>query len=222
LNSKNHRNRDNQREKGFIIRGMRVQAWLFLMIGFGIGFAGLYTWTKQRAPDVVRATPMAVDPHVPTELAGGRGAGDAVPSVDMARVQELRAKIQGNPEDFDSLVELANINFDQQLFDDAIELYRRALQLRPDAVNVRTDLGTAMFYERRFDDAIAEFNVALKQNPTDAQTLFNLGVAMLQGKNDPQAALRYWEKLVETNPGHPQTSFVQEQIRQLKEQQAQQ
>ena len=32
---------------------MRLQAWLFLVIGFAIGFGGLYTWTKQRAPDVV-------------------------------------------------------------------------------------------------------------------------------------------------------------------------
>ena len=52
----------------------------------------------------------------------------------------------------------------------------------------------------------------------DAQALFNLGVAMLHGKNDPDSALKYWEKLVETNPGHPQVPFVKEQIRQVKEQ----
>jgi len=50
--------------------------------------------------------------------------------------------------------------------------------------------------------------------------LFNLGVAMLHGKNDPQGAMQYWEKLLETNPNHPQAAFVKEQIKKLKEQQA--
>jgi len=108
------------------------------------------------------------------------------------------------------------MNFDQQKFDESIRLYQQALEVRPDAVNVRTDAGTAMFYQKRFDDAIAQFQQVLKQSPTHAQTLFNIGVALLHGKNDPKAALMYWERLVETNPDHPQTEFVKEQIRQLK------
>src|SRR5947208_16676491 len=104
-----------QRHKGAkadIISGMRVQAWLFLLIGFAIGFGGLYTWTKQRAPDVVRATPLPVDPNVPTDLSGSNRSSAAssseppAPAVDMARVQELTSKIKQNPKDFDSIVEL--------------------------------------------------------------------------------------------------------------------
>ena len=86
-------------------------------------------------------------------------------------------------------------------------------------MTVRTDMGTAMFYLNRYDDAIAIFKQTLVSNPNDAQTLFNLGVAMLHGKNDPQGALQYWDKLVETNPNHPQAQFVKEQIKKLREQQ---
>jgi len=205
---------------------MRVQAWLFLLIGFAIGFGGIYTWTKQRAPDVVRALPLDVDPNVPTDLsAGGNPAAQsepATPPVDMARVKELSDKIKQNPKDFDSIVELGNMNFDQKSYDDAIKLYKKALEIRPDAVNVRTDMGTAMFYENHYDDAIATFQEVLKSDPTNAQALFNLGVAMLHGKNDPVSAVKYWEKLVETNPNHPQAAFVKEQIQKLKEQQKKQ
>ena len=84
---------------------------------------------------------------------------------------------------------------------------------------MRTDMGTAMFYENHYDDAIAEFQKTLKADKNNAQALFNLGVAMLHGKNDPKGALVYWEKLVETNPNHPQAAFVREQILKLKEQQ---
>jgi cytochrome c-type biogenesis protein CcmH/NrfG len=204
-----------------IIQGMRVQRWLFLLIGFAVGFAVLYTWEKQRAPDVVRALPLEVDPNVPTQLppqTPGASAEPAAPPVDMARVKELTEKIKQSPRDFDSIVELGNLNFDQKNYDDSIKLYKEALAIRPDALNVRTDMGTAMFYLNRYDDAIATFQEVLKTQPNDAQALFNLGVAMLHGKNDPKRALEYWEKLVETNPNHPQTAFVREQIKKLKEQ----
>src|SRR2546421_3316235 len=99
---------------------MRLQAWLFLLIGLAIGFGGVYTWTKQRAPDVVRALPLDVDPNVPTNLSGGNPASAAAssepapPPVDMARVKELSDKIKKNPKDFDSIIELGNLNFDQK------------------------------------------------------------------------------------------------------------
>jgi cytochrome c-type biogenesis protein CcmH/NrfG len=195
---------------------MRLQRWLFLLLGFAIGFGVLYTWTKQRAPDKVRAMPLAVDPNVPTDLSAAR---ESAPPVDMARAQELSAKIKQNPRDFDSIVELANLNFDQKNYGDAVNLYKTALEVRPDALNVRTDMGTAMFYQERFDDAIAEFQQVLQSDPKNAQALFNLGVTMLHGKNDPKRALEYWERMIATNPNHPQAAFVKEQIQKIKEQQ---
>jgi len=194
---------------------MRLQRWLFLLLGFAIGFGVLYTWTKQRAPDKVRAMPLPVDPNVPTDLSAAR---ESAPPVDMARVKELSAKIKQNPHDFDSIVELANLNFDQKNYGDAVNLYKTALEVRPDALNVRTDMGTAMFYQERFDDAIAEFQQVLQSDPKNAQALFNLGVTMLHGKNDPKRALEYWERMIATNPNHPQAAFVKEQIQKLKEQ----
>ncbi len=195
---------------------MRLQRWLFLLLGFAIGFGVLYTWTKQRAPDKVRAMPLPVDPNVPTDLSAAR---ESAPPVDMARVKELSAKIKQNPHDFDSIVELANLNFDQKNYGDAVNLYKTALEVRPDALNVRTDMGTAMFYQERFDDAIAEFQQVLQSDPKNAQALFNLGVTMLHGKNDPKRALEYWERMMATNPNHPQAAFVKEQIQKIKEQQ---
>jgi cytochrome c-type biogenesis protein CcmH/NrfG len=194
---------------------MRLQRLLFLLLGFAIGFGVLYTWTKQRAPDKVRAMPLSVDPNVPTDLSAAR---ESAPPVDTARVQELSAKIKQNPRDFDSIVELANLNFDQKNYGDAVKLYKTALEVRPDALNVRTDMGTAMFYQERFDDAIAEFQQVLQSDPKNAQALFNLGVTMLHGKNDPKRALEYWERMIAANPNHPQAAFVKEQIQKLKEQ----
>ena len=196
---------------------MRVKSLIFLLVGFAIGFAGIYTWTKQRAPAVVKATPLPVDPNIPTEALNNPGEPPP-PPVDEKRLKELADKIKENPKDFDSIVELGDMNFDQRNYDDAIQLYKKALDLKPDAVNVRTEMGTALFYQKHFDEALATFKDSLRASPNDAQTLFNLGVVMLHGKNDPQGALQYWQQMVDSNPNHPQTAFVKEQIKKIKEQ----
>ncbi len=201
---------------GGIIRGMRKQAWLFLVIGFAIGFGVLYTWTKQRAPEVVRAMPLPVG--TAGQQAPSFPAEQPPPPVNMARLRQLQEEIKTNPKNYDALVELGNTQFDQKNFNDAIDLYTKALEVRPNEVNLRTDLGTALFYANRFDEAIATFKKSLEISPNHPQTMFNIGVALVHGKNDPQGALQYWEKMVETNPNDPQINIVKEQIRILKEQ----
>jgi cytochrome c-type biogenesis protein CcmH/NrfG len=195
---------------------MRNQAWAFLLVGFAIGFGVLYTWTKQRAPEVVRAMPLPAG-------AAGQGISSEPPEpppppIDLARVRQLQEELQKNPGNYEALVELGNIQFDQKDFKQAIDLYTKALNVRPDDINLRTDLGTAMFYDNQYDAAIAQFKKSLETNPTQPQALFNIGVVLIHGKNDPQGALQYWEKLVETNPNYSQINIVKEQIRIVKEQ----
>ena len=193
---------------------MRNQAWAFLLVGFAIGFGVLYTWTKQRAPEVVRSMPLPAG----TASQRASSAEPPPPPIDMARVRLLQDELKANPKNFEALVELGNVEFDQKNFKQATDWYTKALDIRPDDINLRTDLGTAMFYDNRFDDAIAEFKKTLETNPAHPQALFNIGVALVHGKNDLQGALKYWEKLVETNPNYPQINIVNEQIRIVKEQ----
>lgn len=195
---------------------MRRQAWAFLLVGFAIGFGVLYTWTKQRVPDVVRAMPLPAG--TASQRASSAPAEPPPPPIDMARVQLLQDELKANPKNVEALAELGNIQFDQKNFKQAVDWYNKALDVRPDDVNLRTDLGTAMFYDNRFDDAIAEFKKTLETNSGHPQALFNIGVALVHGKNDLQGALQYWEKLVETNPNYSQINIVKEQIRLLKEQ----
>src|SRR5205823_7978347 len=71
-----------------MIEGMRAQSLIFLLVGFAIGFAGIYTWTKQRAPAVVKATPLPVDPNIPTEALNNPGEPPP-PPIDEKRLKEL-------------------------------------------------------------------------------------------------------------------------------------
>src|SRR5262245_24500497 len=192
---------------------MRASALAFLFVGFGIGFAILYKVMEHRAPEMARPLPT----FTPSSSSGS--ASTARPPLDTARLSALEDTIKKDPKNFDALVELANMQFDQQSYDDAASFYKKALEVRPTDVSVRTDLGTALFYSRRIDEAIAELRKSLELNPTHPQTLFNLGVALLDGKRDSKGAIEAWEKLVATNPDFPQIALVKQQIEALREQQ---
>jgi cytochrome c-type biogenesis protein CcmH/NrfG len=192
---------------------MKKGSLLYLVIGFVVGFAALYYWTKYREPQIVSATPL------PIAVPGAQGdtsQGPPPPPVDMAQVRQLQERIQANPSDYDALVQLGNIHYDQRNYADAEGLYKRALAIRGDDLDVRTDLGTMLFYLNKYDEAITELSAVLAKNPTHGQALFNMGVVQLHGKNNPQAALQAWEKLAETNPNFPQIEAVKEQIQKLK------
>src|ERR1051326_4364288 len=196
-------------------RCMRRDSWAFLIAGFAVGFAVLYFWTKQREPQIVNAMPARL------LLPSASGPPDSAPQeqtppVDMAEVQKLQDRVKANPNDFEALVGLGNVDFDQKNYAEATTYYQKALAVRDD-LNVRTDLGTMLFYSNHYDEALTELKKVLAVQPNHAQALFNMGVVFLHGKNDPQSALQAWQKLVDTNPDFPKLDAVKQQIEMLKQ-----
>lgn len=132
-------------------------------------------------------------------------------------VAPLLASLQSNPNDFDTLVKLANIYYDGQQFPDALKYYERALNIHPENPDVLTDYGTSFWYTGNPDKAIEEFQIALKYQPGRASTLFNLGIVRWQGKNDPKGAVQAWEELLRTNPDYPEKQKLLEFIDRAKQ-----
>src|SRR5438067_13868742 len=101
-------------------RGMRAQVSVFLLVGFVVGFAGVYTWEKQRAPAIVRATPVPVAPNVPADVSAGKSASEPQPPPRyLERVKELTSKLKQDPTDFESIVELGSTTCTQKTSADA-------------------------------------------------------------------------------------------------------
>ena len=136
--------------------------------------------------------------------------------VDQA-VAPLLVALKTNPDDFNSLVQVANLYYDGRQFPDAVKYYQLALKGQPTNADVLTDLGTALWYTGDADGAIAEFQKALKYRPDYPGTLFNLGVVRWQGKMDPKGAVEAWEQLLKFNPNYPQKQEVQDYIDKAKQ-----
>lgn len=136
--------------------------------------------------------------------------------IDQA-VAPLLATLKNNPDDFNSLVQVANLYFDGRQYPEAIQYYRLAVKNQPTNADLLTDLGTSIWYTGDADGAITEFQTALKYRPDHPGTLFNLGIVRWQGKLDPKGAVQAWEQLLKLNPNYPQRQEVQEYIDRAKQ-----
>ncbi len=133
-----------------------------------------------------------------------------------AQTKPLQQRLDANPKDVGTLVELGNIYFDASQWPAAIDYYTRALNEKPSNPDVRTDMGIAYFYSGDPDRALKEFDHALKDDPRHAQTLFNVGVVKLNGKNDPKGAIAAWESLLKIDPAYRDRAKVESLLAEAK------
>jgi len=103
--------------------------------------------------------------------------------------QYYRDRLDKNPSDFDGLVNLGNLVFDDgRRFLEAVDYYRGALAVKPDDADVRTDMGIALLGLGRRHEAIQAFQQAIVDRPDHALAHFDLGVALAQ-QGDVQPAI---------------------------------
>lgn len=77
----------------------------------------------------------------------------------------------------------------QRMWKDAVEAFRKALELNPYFVDVRNDLGTALVLSGKREEGRKEFLTAFSDatNPTPEISSRNLGQSYLEDKNYPEA-----------------------------------
>jgi Flp pilus assembly protein TadD len=104
--------------------------------------------------------------------------------------------LETTPDNFNTLVQVANLYYDGRQYPDAVKYCRLAVKSQPTNADVLTDLGTSLWYTGDVNGAIAEFQPALKYRPDHPGTLFNLGIVRWQGKLDPRGAIEAREQLL--------------------------
>ncbi len=152
-------------------------------------------------------------PHAfPNSPGHSRGSSQGL----ITRIDGMRERLKKDPRDLEALIFLGNANFDIQRFDQARDLYLKALEVDPINVYVRTDLASCYRNLGDFDRAIRELLKVLEIQPTHENGLYNLGVIFLNDKNNPEEAVRYWQAFVDQHPQHSMASGLIQRIEELK------
>ena len=158
-----------------------------LIVGWIIG-----TQQAPARPFAPAAAPVAQAP------AGAPPAAAA--AFDEAQATALRNIAEKDPANVQSRVQLGNMHFDAERYQDAIQWYEAALTLNPKDVSVSTDLGVCFYYTNQPDRAIRQMEESLRIDPRHTKTLLNLGIVKAFGKQDLAGAAAAWEEVIRIAP----------------------
>jgi tetratricopeptide (TPR) repeat protein len=179
---------------------LKTEAIAFALAGVLFGLiAGWIIGTQQAASSSSAALEQAAARQAPAQEPVRQQ-----PILDEAKVTAYKSAAQQNPSNPEPKVQLANLYFDAERYEDAIEWYTAALKLLPKDVDVSTDLGVSYYYTNQPDKALAQFDQSLKINPTHTKTILNVGIVKAFGKQDLPGAEAAWQQVLKLSPDSPE------------------
>jgi len=148
------------------------------------------------------APPLAGQPQQPPM--GGRTNAAADPQL-MEQARHLEAMLAQDPNNYDNLVHMGNLQYDMGSYVKAREFYERARAIRDDSPDLLTDLGVC-YRDADPKKALEMFTLAAAKSPSHWQSRFNSMVVLYNDLKDVAGARRQLEELKRlqaTMPGIP-------------------
>jgi len=158
-------------------------ATIGILVGFIIGFmfASSMSQRMATAPANAQSQNLPAD-HPPVTTGAGNTPGQMQPEV-MAQIDKARQA----PDDFEAQFKAAELYYQIQRFDSAIEFLLRANKLRPDDYQVMVALGLVNLDAAHYDVSEKWYRAAYAKKKDDIAVLAGLCAATL-GKGDAKAA----------------------------------
>ena len=161
-----------------------------------------------------------VEPEIVAEMAAPPAAETpsppAVPPVDETRAADLRQAAEQAPADVQVRIDLGNLYFYAQRFEEAVPWYEAVLAREPEAVDVSTDLALAYYYLEDTDRALAQFDRSLEIDPAHPKTFLSIGMVRAFGNRDLDGAMAAWEEVVRVAPGSSEALAATEALESLR------
>lgn len=174
-----------------------------VLIGFFVGYAlgqrvpaARQTAGAMRADDphagVPGAPPLSGMPQQPP--GGGRSMAAANPQL-LELVRELERLLAADPNNYDHLVQMGNVQYDLANWPKAVEFYEKARAVRDDSADVMTDLAVAYRESGQPAKAIELLDRAADLSVAHWQSRYNAAVVRLFDLNDIAGAKEELAKL---------------------------
>lgn len=152
----------------------------------------------------------------PAQQAQAAAPAQTAAPLDEARAAELRSQAERSPTDAATRVQLGNMYFDAERFEEASRWYEAALKIDPRNVNASTDLGITYYYRNQPDLALEQFQRSLDIDPKHSKTLLNVGIVRAFGKQDLAGAAKAWQQVLEVAPDSPEAGAARQALEGLR------
>jgi tetratricopeptide (TPR) repeat protein len=121
-------------------------------------------------------------------------------------VQEAIEKARAAPDDYEAQLKAAEMYYQVQRFDGAIEFLKRAGELKPDDYETIVNLGNAYFDAKKYEDAERSYSAALAKKSDDVNVRTDLGLTFVfRASPNYDRAVQEFERSLSIDPNHIQT-----------------
>ena len=166
-----------------------------LLLGFIVGFMFASSMSQKAAQTQTASASQALPADHPP--LGAQNAPD--PAAMREQVTAQITKARNEPQNFDAQVQAANLFYQIQRYDQAIEFLLKANQLKPGDYETVANLGLVNLDATHYDQAEKWYRAAVKMKPDDERVVAGLAAATL-GKGDAKAAADAIAQLEKLNP----------------------
>jgi cytochrome c-type biogenesis protein CcmH/NrfG len=115
-------------------------------------------------------------------------------------ISALEKEVAANPQNAEAWARLGHNYFDIDDTANAVRAYKKHLGLKPGNADVWTDMGVMYRRMGKPHEALRCFEKAIEINPRHRQSRFNKGIVLMHDLENPEAAVRAWEELVNIYP----------------------
>jgi tetratricopeptide (TPR) repeat protein len=182
-----------------------------ILLGFIVGFMMASSMSQRSAMQPATASQTLPADHPPL----GAQQGQADPQAMREQVTASIEKARNEPKNFDAQIRAAELYYQIQRYDQAIEFLLKANQLQPTDYRTVTLLGMVNLDAGHFDTAEKWYRTAMKMKSDDVMVLSGLSDAMLQ-KGDAKAAEDAIAQLEKVSPDSVDLPQFKERLTTLK------
>jgi cytochrome c-type biogenesis protein CcmH/NrfG len=137
----------------------------------------------------------------------------ATAALDQAKVADLMARIQADPNDTAALLELGDAFFQAQDFETAATWLQKLVDLEPNNVRGRLALGAALFNLSKSDEAEVQWLAVLDLEADNVEAHYDLGFLYLnETPPDYDGVQREWGEVVRLAPDTEIAGVVQQHL----------
>jgi tetratricopeptide (TPR) repeat protein len=184
-----------------------------ILLGFIVGFLFASTMSQKNGPNApaTAAANQSLPPDHPP--VGANAAGN--PAGMLQEVTASLEKARREPKNFEAQLKAAQLYYQIQRYDQAIEFLLKANQLQPTNYQTVVNLGMVNLDAGHFDVAERWYRAAIKMKPDDVMVLSGLCAATLQ-KGDAKAAGDAIANLEKVDPNSQDLPQFREKLAALK------
>ena len=180
-----------------------------LLLGFIVGFMFASSMSQKAALQPATAGALPAD-HPPVD---GQNAQN--PQAMFAKVQAALEKARNEPQNFEAQIQAADLYYQIQRFDQAIEYLLKANQLKPTDYKTVVLLGMVNLDGGHYDQAEKWYRAAMKMKSDDVMVLSGLAATTLQ-KGDAKAAADAIAQLEKVDPNSEDLPQFRDKLASLK------